>query len=286
MDPKQLEYFQALYQSGNITKTAESLYMTRQALTLRIRKLEQEVGAQLFRRTKNGLVPTAAADILHAYIPRQKALWDSCLREIRRSKAKKILRVATHLMYLTAEEIRYIKDFQLQEGGCQVRLVNITDSNRCPILLEEGEVDLAITHKPPNSARFHCKKLGDEETWLIMGRDNPLACGAGDIDFLKEMGGQNVLFVSMETLREVEPILQEQGSVCTYLESDRVLLEQSIKSDGGVFSIPAHSRHNFMDGDMLARRLKNFPVVNGSYFLYERETPEVLQFIEYFCRQW
>jgi len=184
------------------------------------------------------------------------------------------------------EEIRYIKDFQLQEGGCQVRLVNITDSNRCPILLEEGEVDLAITHKPPNSARFHCKKLGDEETWLIMGRDNPLACGAGDIDFLKEMGGQNVLFVSMETLREVEPILQEQGSVCTYLESDRVLLEQSIKSDGGVFSIPAHSRHNFMDGDMLARRLKNFPVVNGSYFLYERETPEVLQFIEYFCRQW
>ena len=49
-------------ESKNITKTAQDLYMTQSAVTKRLHKLEEELGAPLFIRTVKGLIPTASAD--------------------------------------------------------------------------------------------------------------------------------------------------------------------------------------------------------------------------------
>jgi len=281
MDQKQLEYFKTLYKSGSITKSAESLYLTRQALSLSIRRLEQELGRELFYRTKNGLVATRAAKILYDYTEKQKALWNESLRQIRETDPENSLRLAVHVMYYTAEQIRAFKEFYKTPGGCRIQLLYITDSGHCQSLLEEGKADIALTHKPANTARLHSRKLSDSEAYLIMRRDNPLA-QRESIDFLKDMRGQNLLFVSMETLREVEPLLSAQGAFCSFLDSDRVLVRQTILLDRSVMVVPGPCRENFLDEAFTARRLVNFPVVNGSYFLYERETPGILGFINYF----
>lgn len=62
MDERDIRIFQQLMESKNITKTAQDLYMTQSAVTKRLHKLEEELGAPLFIRTVKGLIPTASAD--------------------------------------------------------------------------------------------------------------------------------------------------------------------------------------------------------------------------------
>ena len=42
----------------NFTKAAEALYMTQPAVSQQIKQLEEEVGAKVFIRNKNGLILT------------------------------------------------------------------------------------------------------------------------------------------------------------------------------------------------------------------------------------
>ena len=60
----QVQYFLKVYESGNISLAAQELFLTSSALSKTIRELESEFGCQLFTRTKNGLVPTEAGNLL------------------------------------------------------------------------------------------------------------------------------------------------------------------------------------------------------------------------------
>ena len=48
MELRQLEYIVAIADQGNITKAAESLFITQSGLNQQLIKLEQELGIQLF----------------------------------------------------------------------------------------------------------------------------------------------------------------------------------------------------------------------------------------------
>ena len=67
MNFNQLEYFIALYQTRSVTKAAKSLFMTRQALSLGLSALEEELGVPLFIRMSTGLEPTKEGEILFRY---------------------------------------------------------------------------------------------------------------------------------------------------------------------------------------------------------------------------
>lgn len=62
MDEKDIEIFRSLIKTGNVTKSSEKLYTTQSSLTKRIQKMEEELGCQLFIRTKKGVLPTPAAE--------------------------------------------------------------------------------------------------------------------------------------------------------------------------------------------------------------------------------
>lgn len=62
---EQLQYFSEIYQKKSITKASENLYVSRQALSFVIKKLETELNVKLFERTATGVEPTEAGDILY-----------------------------------------------------------------------------------------------------------------------------------------------------------------------------------------------------------------------------
>ncbi len=53
-----LEYVKAIHECGSFTKAAEKLYVTQPALSLVIGKMEEELGVQLFTRSRKGAVLT------------------------------------------------------------------------------------------------------------------------------------------------------------------------------------------------------------------------------------
>lgn len=55
---EQLEYLLAIEKYGSLSKAAENLYMTHSALSIALNKLEKELNAEIFERTKTGLIPT------------------------------------------------------------------------------------------------------------------------------------------------------------------------------------------------------------------------------------
>lgn len=68
MDLRQITYFMWVYESGSFTKAAKIAHVVQPALSVQIRRLEEEFHAPLFERTQHGIVPT----------PLGKALYDAC----------------------------------------------------------------------------------------------------------------------------------------------------------------------------------------------------------------
>lgn len=63
MDLKQLEYIVTIAEKGNISKAAESLFISQSGLNQQLIRLEKELGLQLFDRNKHFLRPTQAGKI-------------------------------------------------------------------------------------------------------------------------------------------------------------------------------------------------------------------------------
>ncbi len=63
MDVKQIEYIVKIADERSITHAAEKLYLTQSALNQQLLRLEKELGAQLFKRTKSDWSPTPIGEV-------------------------------------------------------------------------------------------------------------------------------------------------------------------------------------------------------------------------------
>ena len=80
MELRSLRYFIAVLEAGSLSRAAGALYVAQPALTAQIKKLEEELGTQLFERSHVGVTPTAAG--LQLYHDARKLLSDaSAMRE-------------------------------------------------------------------------------------------------------------------------------------------------------------------------------------------------------------
>ncbi|WP_462317769.1 LysR family transcriptional regulator, partial [Marinilabilia sp.] len=62
MNIQQLEYIVALDDHRHFVDAAESCHITQPTLTMQIKKLEEEIGVQIFNRGKKPIEPTPAGE--------------------------------------------------------------------------------------------------------------------------------------------------------------------------------------------------------------------------------
>ena len=65
MDIKQLEYFAAVVEEGNISSAAKKLHISQPPLSTQIQKLEEDVGCVLFERGSRKIQITEAGNMLY-----------------------------------------------------------------------------------------------------------------------------------------------------------------------------------------------------------------------------
>jgi DNA-binding transcriptional LysR family regulator len=64
---QQLEYFLAAYRHGSFSGAAQELHMAQPSLSEQVRRLEAELGVELFARAGRGLTPTEAGETLRPH---------------------------------------------------------------------------------------------------------------------------------------------------------------------------------------------------------------------------
>ena len=67
MEITQLEFFLKVVEEGSFSKAAERAFRTQPAVSLAIRRLEEEIGAPLFDRSQKTPTLTEAGQAFHGY---------------------------------------------------------------------------------------------------------------------------------------------------------------------------------------------------------------------------
>ncbi len=77
MELRQLEYFLTVAKEGNVTRAARKLYTAQPSLSRQIHKLEEELGAPLFDRSRRGMRLTTVGETFLHYVERGFAQFDA-----------------------------------------------------------------------------------------------------------------------------------------------------------------------------------------------------------------
>src|SRR5262245_53081096 len=79
MELSQLEFLVTVVEEGGFSKAAERVFRTQPAVSIAIRRLEDEIGARLFERSQKAPVLTDAGELVYDYARRMLALRDEAL---------------------------------------------------------------------------------------------------------------------------------------------------------------------------------------------------------------
>lgn len=67
LDVKDLRCFIAVYETRGFCRAADVLHTAQSNVSIRIKRLEEGVGAPLFERMHKGIAPTAKGDLLYKH---------------------------------------------------------------------------------------------------------------------------------------------------------------------------------------------------------------------------
>ena len=176
MDFKDLTYIIAVAKYQNITKAADSLYITQPTLTKFIQHLEADMGQKLFKKLGNKFTLTYAGQRYVAKateILNIKKELDQEMNDIVRSNVG-VLKVAFPVMRGTYMLPCTLPIFNSLYPNVHLDIME-ENSGVLESMILSGETDLAFFNLPVKSPDIEWQIISHEEIVLIMPEDHPLA---------------------------------------------------------------------------------------------------------------
>lgn len=178
MDLRQLKYFVAVFEHGNLSRAAEDIPISQPALTRSVKMLEDELGVELFERHARGAAPTPAGERFYHHA---KSILAECARareDALEADGRLSGEVTIGVGPLFASHV--IDD--ILSGFCgRYPLVTVTAMQAffedLVTKLDLGQIELAFCNFPvqelPESLSF--EKLFEVRTSVFVSRNHPLA---------------------------------------------------------------------------------------------------------------
>jgi LysR family hydrogen peroxide-inducible transcriptional activator len=176
MELHQLRYFVAVAREGSISRAAENLFLAQPSLSTQIRKLEQDVGAELFERLARRVVLTAAGEAFLQSAERVLAELELGRERVAEVVGVRHGRVSVGVLPSVAAHLlpRVLAAFRNGHPGVRVQLVEHDVSREFEHMVRAGELDLAITRLPVTLAGLRCHTLVREPILLLVPPEHPL----------------------------------------------------------------------------------------------------------------
>ncbi len=173
MNTKQFQYVLVLAREGSFSKAADALNISQPSLSQYIKKIEKEVGSELFDRTNGDVRITDAGRI---YIETARQILDlehqmeNSFSDLAIHKTGSLIIGAAP--YRSAGMMPVIaRSFKSLHPGMHLIVREATTAELADGL-EHGEYDLALTLLPVDDIKFNWEKVTEEELVLAVPRDH------------------------------------------------------------------------------------------------------------------
>lgn len=215
MELLQLEHFLAVVEERNFTRAAERVGRTQPAVSQSIRKLEEEVGSQLFARDAPEICLTEAGKVLLEYATRMVRLREEASRHLGhlRTLSAGTLSIAAHesaAAYLLPGPLRaYLQKFpDIRVGIYRSRLAEI------PHQVLDRAVDLGFVKEAPLSQELQCVHVHTDEMIMIGSARHPLA-GRKSVR-VRDLGSERFILHHQcaATEQKILALFQEHSTTC------------------------------------------------------------------------
>ena len=147
MNSKNLQYFLTVADEHSISAAARKLYIAQPSLSQYIRRIEESVGAPLFKRTPNGLELTDVGQQFYITATKTESLWKNFTSNLKAPDSQKEGNISFGITFQLG--MRVLPDIlikfnrQFPKMNCYVYDKNQVELEKS---LLNGELDLAITH--------------------------------------------------------------------------------------------------------------------------------------------
>lgn len=184
----QVNYFLKTCETGNIASAAEALFVSRSAISRAISDMERELQAELFARTKTGVVLTEAGRMTYQTLQNIQGCYAGLserLQLLRHGALTRRIRVGITPTNAIRLYDRYFRDYLREYPGTELALTEEAAS-RCMELLSRREIDVAFVPASEKTAVDQDSDLVRVPLYrnrivLWVNRDSPFA-GREELD--------------------------------------------------------------------------------------------------------
>lgn len=168
-----LDYFIEVFKTQNLARASERLGVTQPSLSLSLKRLEHNIGVELFIRSKKGVVPNSAAKKLFARVEELKRAWEELKNEALKSETEVNgrIRIGCHpsvgLYTLPFLMEKILSDHQ----GLEIQLFHDL-SRKVTERVISLDVDLGIVINPVSHPDLIIKKLDKDVVTLFTSTKN------------------------------------------------------------------------------------------------------------------
>ncbi|MEO3851641.1 LysR family transcriptional regulator [Streptomyces sp. B8F3] len=176
VDTRVLRYFLAVAERLSFTAAARELYVTQPSLSRQIRRLEADLGAELFERAGREVRLTAAGEALVPAARRITGDWAAAVREVRTAAAaaRNVLRLGFVATGAGPLGPRARAAFAARRPGAVLEPKRFDWGGEAEGL-RRGLADVAFVWLPADLTGLHARTVATERRWVALPRAHPLA---------------------------------------------------------------------------------------------------------------
>lgn len=177
MDYQHLLYFIKISECKNISKAAESLFVSQQALSKAVSRMEEELGVELFTRSRSGVELTDYGRSFLSYALSSVKRHDNMLERIGRLKSGEE-DDSVHFAYdaglLRQLPANFLNDFMTSHPGVLFYLHSYHADNYNRATVPES-MNIMLTSTPPLNPDYGIFYTFSSDLKILLHRQNPLA---------------------------------------------------------------------------------------------------------------
>ncbi|QSX35052.1 HTH-type transcriptional regulator HdfR [Shewanella avicenniae] len=167
MDTDLLKTFLEVSHTRHFGKAADNLFLTRSAVSFRVKQLETILGVELFERQRNNIQPTPAGERMLVHAEAVLMAWERAKQDVSLSQHQSVqlaIGAAPNLWDAFLQE--FLQKLHRGMAGISLRTEVLTQSVMTRQLMERT-LDIAISFDPPKLEEFELLQIGEVVLTLV-----------------------------------------------------------------------------------------------------------------------